>query len=204
MGAVTDGEARSPPPWPAPPSPSASPAFPEPPRPPPGAPRPPRSDPSERWPFPGRLGRVLRASPRTPCSPWNSRPDPGPGPGGGVLGGWSRGREHTWGARERWQGCVGGWYQEGVQAVGGCGEGAFGENMGSEQWRRGGKGGDPAAPGSRRARGGAGRCENLRSRAKAGQREQFQGCQRTEGDTWRGLLDRLRRPPDNGVDGSEA
>nr|XP_012421474.1 PREDICTED: THO complex subunit 7 homolog isoform X1 [Odobenus rosmarus divergens] len=49
------------------------------------------------------------------------------------------------GAREWWQRCVGGWYRQGVQAIGGCGEGALGENMGSEEWRRGGSGGDPAA-----------------------------------------------------------
>lgn len=57
------------------------------------------------------------------------------------------------GARERWQRRVGGWYREGVQAIGGCGEGTLGENMGSKEWRGGGEV-ETLPPGVRRACGG--------------------------------------------------
>lgn len=107
------------------------------------------------------------------------------------------------GAQERWQRRVGGWYREGVQAIGGCGEGTLGENMGSKEWRRGGGGGDPAA-GGREGLWWAGGCENFRDGVEVWDQErtkgevprhEYKGCQRTEGDTWRSLLDRLGRAP---------
>ena len=162
MGAVTDGEALSPPPRPAPRNRAASPAPAAASLETPGLPRRFR----EPLGFPDRvprrpgLSRPLppssSASPRSPpCPPMAPLGLPGrlsrdrAGRGAGALGGSSGGREHTWGPEQAGsQRCAGGWYPEGVQAVGGCGEGALGGGAGVRGAAKGKKGWRPCRWGS--------------------------------------------------------
>lgn len=125
MGAVTDGEAHSPPPRPVPWSPAASPGA-------PGLPRRFRDPLGLRDLTPGSR-RLPQPLPPSPSSPSEALGLPGPHSGGragsgeGVLRASSGGWEHTWGPGKR---CVGGWYPEGIRAVGACGEGALGRGGG--------------------------------------------------------------------------
>lgn len=162
MGAVTDGEVRSPPPRPAPRSRAASPAPAAASLETPGLPRRFR----EPLGFPDRvprrpgLSRPLppssSASPRSlPCPPSEPLGLPGrlsrdrAGRGAGAPGGSSGGREHTWGPEQAGsQRCAGGWYPEGVRAVGGCGEGALGGGAGVRGAAKGRKGWRPCRWGS--------------------------------------------------------
>ena len=95
-------------------------------------------------------------SPRSlPCPPSEPLGLPGrlsrdrAGRGAGAPGGSSGGREHTWGPEQAGsQRCAGGWYPEGVQAVGGCGEGALGGGAGVRGAAKGKKGWRPCRWGS--------------------------------------------------------
>ena len=160
MGAVTDGEARSLPLRPAPRGRAASPApaaaSPETPglprrfREPLGLPdRGPRR-PGLSRPLPPSPWASPRSPPRPPRSPANSAPAlPRPrGAWGGCAGRIVEGPGAHVGARGGRQLCAGGWYPEGVQAVGGCGEGALGGGDGARGAAKGRKGWRPCSRGS--------------------------------------------------------
>lgn len=133
--------------------------------------------------FPGRFPRALQplpgALPVPPTAPLGlpvrlSRDRAGRG--AGVPGGSSGGREHTWGPEQAGsQRCAGGWYPEGVQAVGGCGEGALGGGAGVRGAAKGKKGWRPCRWGSGGPKEGLEECELRRGGRGVGWRSRQVG-----------------------------